>query len=159
MEYLDLYLIHSPNTGRIVETWDMFFHERTCFFMKKLSKHREDCGDLGCPPPATSDWTLNFGTENREDEAKRARDRERARQRERQRERETETEREKEKERERERDRERERARAREREREKRERERKPKRLREERSDPSEFPTLASLTWMRCAHTAGPRLR
>ena len=131
----------------------MFFHERTCFFMKKLSKHREDCGDLGCPPPATSDWTLNFGTENREDEAKRARDRERARQRERQRERERQRQRERKKKKERERETER------EREREKRERERKPKRLREERSDPSEFPTLASLTWMRCAHTAGPRLR
>ncbi|CAE7035006.1 unnamed protein product [Symbiodinium sp. CCMP2456] len=26
LEYLDLYLIHSPNTGKIVETWDALLH-------------------------------------------------------------------------------------------------------------------------------------
>jgi len=34
VDYLDLYLIHSPNTGKIVETWDALIH------MQKLGKIR-----------------------------------------------------------------------------------------------------------------------
>lgn len=60
VEYLDLYLIHSPNTGKIVETWDALIHMQKQGKIRSIGvsnfgvQHLEALKEHGRPMPTVN---------------------------------------------------------------------------------------------------------
>mmetsp|Transcript_21115 Transcript_21115/g.49147 ORF Transcript_21115/g.49147 Transcript_21115/m.49147 type:complete len:200 (+) Transcript_21115:2-601(+) len=60
MSYIDLYLIHSPNTGKLVETWDAFIELQRRGMVKSIGvsnfgvPHLQALQDAGRPLPVVN---------------------------------------------------------------------------------------------------------